>query len=174
VSLDWQHKLLSQSFTNVPDKNLWTFSFEKKCLMIFLRHFGCLFCKRMLTDLALVQEQLQKQGFQVVLIHQSASVVSQEFFNSFGLKNYFEISDPYRECYAVFKVNGGSLKQFLHPQLFFKIWESAQLGHKNSEIDGAIWQMPGLLILYEGKIVKKHQFRHAGEMPNFLTFSGLN
>jgi hypothetical protein len=152
-------------------KNLWTLSFEKKCLMVFLRHFGCLFCKNMIADISMEKEWLKQQGYHIVFVHQSDPSVSKEFFKQFGLESYFEISDPYRTCYKSFEIGSANALHLLNPQAIYGAWESYLQGHRMSEKDGNIWQMPGLLILHEGDILKRHQFKHIGEIPNIRNFS---
>lgn len=169
MSLAWQHQLVNVAVAG--DKNLWTASFEKKTIMIFLRHFGCIFCKNMLSDLARAQNELTRRGFQIIVVHQSDLSVSKEFFNSFGLKDFLEISDPYRSVYQIFEINQVKLSELFHPRAFLSAWQSYQEGHRNGPVDGSVWQMPGLLILFEGKIQKRFEFDHVGRLPIFLEFA---
>lgn len=170
-NLEWQKELLNFLVVGELSKNLWTMSFEKKCLMIFLRHFGCLFCKNMLDNIASKQDFLKQRGYQIILVHQSDPLVSKEFFKGFAFKQYFEISDPYRKCYKAFNINSARPIDLFNPKVIYGAWNSYRQGYKMSKIEGNVWQMPGLLILSEGQILKKYEFTHIGEIPNILDFA---
>jgi hypothetical protein len=169
--LEWQNELINFLVVGESSKNLWTMSFEKKCLMIFLRHFGCIFCKNMLATIALEQDFLKKRGYQIVLVHQSDLLVSKEFFKQFAFKQYFEISDPYRNCYKAFNINSARPINLFNLKLIYGAWNSYRQGYKMSKIEGNVWQMPGLLILSEGQILKQYEFSHMGEIPNIKEFA---
>jgi hypothetical protein len=165
-NFEWQNQLLNFSLVGESSKNLWTLSFEKKCVLVFLRHFGCLFCKNMVANIFLEKDWLKQQRYHTVFIHQSDPLVSKEFFKQFGFESYLEISDPYRSCYKAFEIGSANLFHLLNPKAIYGAWDSYQQGHRMSEADGNVWQMPGLVILHEGEILKRHQFSHVGEMPS--------
>ena len=42
---------------------------QSPILIVFLRHFGCVFCKESMFDISKKKQQFSKEGIKVVLVH---------------------------------------------------------------------------------------------------------
>lgn len=69
-------------------------SSEKPVVLMFLRHFGCVFCKEALADIADRAKRLKRTGAELVFVHMSEPEIAERYFGRFGLQNALHVSDP--------------------------------------------------------------------------------
>ncbi|NNE30346.1 MAG: AhpC/TSA family protein, partial [Saprospiraceae bacterium] len=60
-------------------------SFVRPVLLVFLRHFGCVFCKEGLHDIAELREQIDQQA-DLIFVHMAHNDVAEQYFQEFKLK----------------------------------------------------------------------------------------
>lgn len=153
-------------------KTLAQLSEESPVLLIFLRHFGCSFCREALSDISRVRKRLEKKGVQVVFVHMSPSrETAESFFRRYKLTPTEHISDPEKRYYAAFGLGRGRPDQLFGLMNWIRGFQAAVLeGHGaalHSDELGDGFQMPGVFLLYKGAV--KHSFihQHAWDRPNY-------
>ncbi|MEZ5059893.1 MAG: AhpC/TSA family protein, partial [Saprospiraceae bacterium] len=57
-----------EMYTN-EGANLLEVSSQKPVMLIFLRHFGCTFCRESLADLAEQRAGIEETGMQIIFVH---------------------------------------------------------------------------------------------------------
>ena len=98
--------------------------------LVFLRHFGCTFCREALADLSAVDERLQATGARLVLVHMSPEHEAQRMFDKHGLDNVTAISDPDRVLYRAFALRRGRPSQLFGWTVLKRGWEAGvRRGH---------------------------------------------
>lgn len=152
--------------------DLQTITQKQPTLFIFLRHFGCSFCKEAIRDLAEQKKEIEAQGSHVVLIHMSPADRAVEMAQKHGLENISWVSDPDRRLYQAFQLNRGNFQQMFGWKSWIRaagtglgkgIWPSWREG------DG--WQMPGAFLLYKGEILQSFRHTTASDRPDYLTLA---
>ncbi|MCB2231006.1 AhpC/TSA family protein [bacterium] len=141
-------------------------------LLVFLRHFGCSFCREALTDLADVRDRLESAGVRPVVVHMSTDERAKQVLRSYGLQGVDHVSDPSRRLYRAFDLRRATLGQFIAPSVW---WRGLQAifgeGHGVGELEGDGLQMPGMVLISEGRVVKRQDYGTIAERPDYLRFA---
>jgi peroxiredoxin len=148
--------------------NLYSDSYEQPILLIFLRHFGCTFCRETLFDLSTKQNEILKNGSKIVLVHMVNESEASEIIKKYGLSDIEHISDKEQLLYKSFQLRRGTIKQLLGLSVLIKGFKANYL--KKVGIGGAqgdIYQMPGVFLIEKGKITKKQISNLASDVPNY-------
>lgn len=126
-------------------------------LIIFLRHFGCTFCRETLSKLSADRAVIDKAGVKPVLIHMGSEVEASLFFAKFNLANEWQISDPGCNIYKAFGLQQGTLQQLLGTRSLVRGFvDGAIFKHGIGIPKGDIFQMPGTFLLHKGRILNSH------------------
>jgi hypothetical protein len=149
-------------------RSLLRLSFEQPCLVVFLRHFGCTFCRETLADLAEDRRTLESQGIRIVLVHMSPDDTAREFFARYGLDDVPRIADPQRALYRAFGLARGSLRQLFGPRVWWRGLKAGLLsGHGVGRLQGDGFQMPGAFLLHRGEVQAAYLHVDASDRPDY-------
>lgn len=155
-------------------ENLLAISNEKPVLLVFLRFFGCSFCREAISDIASRRKKLEAQGFHIVFVHMAASAdVAEKFFKRYKLFPIDHILDPEMQYYKAFGLGRSAPKQLLGLMNWIRGFQATVLeGHggdlsmDNPEL-GDGFQMPGVFVLYKGEIRRSFIHRNAYDRPDY-------
>jgi hypothetical protein len=134
-------------------------------LVVFLRHFGCMFCRETLADMRAVSES-DPRFPDPLFFFQGSSAEGRAF-----LRRYWPrlraVSDPAGEFYEAFGIpRGGPIKMF-RPAVWSARSRAMARGHRNGERSGDIWRMPGVFLVRGSQVVWAHAYRHAADHPDY-------
>lgn len=137
-------------------------------LLVFLRFFGCVFCRETVQDLRALSEA--RDDFpRVLFVSEAGKVEAQAFVRKYW-PTAAVIADPKAEVYADFGVGKSVLKAF-SPGVVSATRRALGKGVERGPADGSVFRMPGAFLIdrVDGRdeVVWKHDFRHAGELPDF-------
>jgi len=160
--------LLSEMQTN-NGNSLKEISDTNPVLLIFLRHFGCVFCQEGLNDLAELKDKIESKGFRIVYIHMSNNDTADNYFNKYKLKDAIHISDLERRYYAAFGLTKGSFSQLYGLSTWIKGFSAKSKGYKLelAEHLGDSTQMPGIFVVYQGEVKDKFIHKKASDTPDY-------
>ncbi|MCO5230232.1 MAG: SelL-related redox protein [Chitinophagales bacterium] len=151
--LSWHHTQHDESILEISQK--------QPVMLIFLRHFGCTFCRETLHEVGANKEVIESQGVRIVLVHQLPVEEANQYFQKFDLANIDSVSDPELILYKGFHLKRGKITQIFGPKdlitlilkgKFFK-WGISSFKDEDP------FQMPGVFMVKDGKIVA--QFVHS-------------
>ncbi len=167
--------ILDEMVTNKLE-NLKSLSEEKPILLVFLRHFGCVFCKEALSNLSKKREQFENRGIQIVFVHMSENDEADDYFIKYKLEGISHISDPMANYYKAFKLTKGSFMQLYGLQTWIRGYSLKKEGHQLEMAAnlGDSTQMPGLFLIQNGEVSEQYIHKRASDKPNyekFLNFS---
>src|ERR1700722_16485416 len=74
---------------------------ESPVLLIFLRHFGCSFCRKAISDVAELGPELAKRGVRPVFVHMGTPELAKNYFDYYGLSDVERVSDPTAAVYRM-------------------------------------------------------------------------
>ena len=144
---------------------------ESPVLLIFLRHFGCSFCRQTLDDVSRIREQIEARGIRPVFVHLGTPERAKPYFDYYHLSAVERISDPEGSLYAssVFQLPRKNVfTQFLVPAVW-KAWlQGAVLKHGIGMIKEDADQMPGIFYLQKRAIVRTYRYRTIADQPDYL------
>lgn len=143
-------------------------------IIVFLRHFGCTFCKEMLSDISeYLAQDSHKLTLNVVFVHMIDNEDARKELSKYTLDSAEVISDSTLDIYRAFGLSKGRFYQLFS----LKVWIKAlylTLFKRHSLIgkaQGDVFQMPGVFYIRNGKVVASFQPEFASEAFTLSAFS---
>jgi peroxiredoxin len=140
-------------------------------LLLFLRHFGCAFCRQTLDQVSAIREQIAARGVSPVFVHLGTPERAKPFFDYYKLEDVERVSNPEGTLYrhAVFHLDRQPIwRHFVTPKVL-AAWLGGTLrryGLGKVEEDGE--QMPGVFVLKDRRIVNVFRYRTIADEPDYL------
>jgi peroxiredoxin len=144
---------------------------ESPVLLIFLRHFGCSFCRQTLDEVSKLRGAIEGRGIRPVFVHLGTPERAKPFFDYYHLSDIERVSDPQASLYAqpVFALARiGVFTHFLVPT----VWKAWLLGAIRKYGIGMIQedadQMPGIFYLRQRAVVRAFRYKTIADEPDYL------
>jgi AhpC/TSA family len=140
-------------------------------LLIFLRHFGCSFCRKAISDVAELRSELQNRGVRPIFVHLGTSEIAKAHFDYYGLSDVERVNDLGAAIYQhpVFALGRTNpLFQALNPVVWVGWLKGAIFKHGIGKIESDGHQMPGIFFLRDAKIVRRFVHRTIADQQNYL------
>lgn len=149
-----------------------TLSKTSPVLMVFLRHTGCTFCREALADISRQRHAIEASGTQVVLVHMSEAHAGKAHLERYGLADVPQISDPQRNLYRAFGLRRGDVRMLFGPKTWWRgIHAGLIQGHGAGPLAGDGFQMPGIFLVFHGRIVRCYRHQSAADRPDYARFA---
>lgn len=114
------------------------------------------------------RNSIEAVGTQVAFVHMATEEDARVFFEKQRLPDVVRISDPEQELYRAFELGRARMGKFLRPLAFWHVFKTAVLNHYGiGGIAGDTFQMPGVFLLRQGKVLKSHRYREPWDHPDF-------
>ncbi len=133
-------------------------------LLVFLRFFGCIFCRETVSDLRQLSEK--REDFPSVLFVSEAGATEARAFVRRYWPDARVVADPQANLYAAFGVGTSIIKAFA-PGVFSARRRALAKGHEFGPIDGNAFRMPGAFLVRGSEILWSHKFKHSADQPDF-------
>lgn len=161
---DW----LNDMVTNYGDSVL-DLTFTNPVLLVFLRHFGCIFCKEALVDISKNRSEIEVGGLKIVFVHMTDFHTAEKNFIKFGLRNVNHVSDPDCRYYTAFGLVKGNFNQLFGLQSLIRGFSA---GVKNAQAPSAQigdgFQMPGVFVIDNGELKESFVHNLSSDRPDYL------
>jgi len=157
----WSTSILNSQET------LGSLSVKSKCLVVFLRHAGCSFCREAISDLAKIKSELDSKGVAVILVFQGQKEGVESLLQKYELKGVSLISDPERNLYKAFDLKRGSLSQLFGAKVWWRGFQAIIAGHGVGGLDGDGFQMPGAFVIKDNAMVRAFRHETAADRPEY-------
>jgi peroxiredoxin len=157
-----------ENFKDQSGRSLRQLSDEQPCLVVFLRHAGCTFCREAVTDLVRDRERIVASGSRVVLVHMMPESDAAPFFKRYGAGDWSRVSDPEQKLYDAFEIPNGSFAQLLGPKNWW--WGAKALfgkGHAVGWPVGNVRRLPGSFLLHHGRVEKAFRGDSSSDRPDY-------
>jgi hypothetical protein len=148
---------------------------QSPVLLIFLRHFGCAFCRQALDQVAQIRDQIAARGAQPVFVHLGSPERAKPYFDYYQLSTVERVSNPDASLYQHPAFALSRMNPYL-TLLSLKVWKGwlsgalRKYGIGRIEEDGH--QMPGVFFLKERKIVRGFRYQTIADEPDYLKLIG--
>jgi hypothetical protein len=140
-------------------------------LMVFLRHYGCIFCKEMVRDLKAASEGDSNYP-QLLFFGQGGPDETQTFADKLWPEMSI-VSDPSRTFFTAMGLAKGSVYQMFGPSVWACGIRAGLKGNFQGRVIGDIWTMPGVFAVdRSGTILWKHEFEHIAQHPDWRAVPG--
>jgi peroxiredoxin len=154
-------------FTNTHE-SLDNLTRDRPVLLVFLRHFGCIFCREALDDLSEKMEDISSRNIDLIFVHMSETGIAEKFFKEYNLSGVKHISDPSCELYAHFGLTKGNFGQLFGLSTWIRGFELRKKGIAYSmDQIGDSFQMPGIFLLHDGKVIDSYIHKTISDKPDY-------
>ncbi len=144
-------------------------SFHKDVLLVFLRHFGCTFCREALEELSRLKRELSDKNISLVLIHMSTEDIATNYFQKYDLLDVDRIADPDCHLYKEFGLLKGTFNQLFGFRSWVRGIDAGVIkGHGFGMQLGDGFQMPGVFLVRKGKIASEYRHKYASDKPDYM------
>ncbi len=145
---------------------------DETTLFVFLRHFGCIFCREAIADIREATGEIESFP-RTLFFFQGTPMEGRAF-----LRRYWPevraVADPTGELYDAFGVTRGGLLKNLGPPVWRARKRAADKGHTNGPRSGDIWRMPGVMLTRGHEIHWVHDVQHAADHPDLEEVARIN
>jgi len=159
--------ILNELKTN-KDRNILTLSDESPVLVIFLRHFGCIYCRASLKELAAKKSFFEAKNVKLVFVHMADDKIADAYFGDHGLPDAEHISDPSTRVYQSFGLGKGNLNQLFGLKNWIRGFEAVSSGtfiELKQVGDG--FQMPGVFLIFKKSLEESYVHYYASDRPDY-------
>ncbi len=136
-------------------------------LLVFLRHFGCVFCRETVADLRAIAED--NPHFPPVLFFFIGSPTEGRAFMRRYWPGARAVADPDKRIYAAFGMGRGNLLQMFGPGVWAGNRRARAKGNTQGKRSGDIWMMPGCFLVDGPRVLWAHEYAHAADQPDFAS-----
>jgi peroxiredoxin len=138
-------------------KRIGSFWADGSCLLLFVRHFGCVGCAEEVTELAPRLDELARAGIRTVLVGNGSSEQLAAFVTRHALSGarVEAVTDPTRAVYELLGLRRSAWAT-LGPGALVGIARAMAAGHSHRGVEGDATQQGGALIVDEHGVVRLH------------------
>ncbi|MEM1321068.1 MAG: peroxiredoxin-like family protein [Bacteroidota bacterium] len=142
---------------------------QKPVMLVFLRHFGCVFCKEAMADLAEQRNAFETKGVEMVFVHMSKPDLAEQYFKDYKLDGVHHISDPECRYYSAFGILKGRFSQLYGLRTWIRGFSAQRQGHKleMAKALGDSTQMPGIFLIRNGQVREKFIHKLPSDRPDY-------
>jgi len=140
-------------------------------LLVFLRHFGCSFCRQAIDDVSKAQGALADRGVRPVFVHLGTPERAKPYFDYYGLSSVERISNPDGSFCRnpIFELGRVSLLRIIfQPAVWKGLLQDALIKHGIGLLREDASQMPGVFFLRDRRIVRSFRHRTIADRPDYL------
>nr|WKN38995.1 redoxin domain-containing protein [Tunicatimonas sp. TK19036] len=168
-------KPLSQTlsqFTTNRGTDLNTLSYQQPVLLIFLRHFGCAFCREALQEIADRRSSIEAQGVKIVLIHMGSHKQGEFMLQKNRFTQAEHVSDPDCILYSLFRLRRARFSQILGIWSGIRGLKAGILnGYGLGQLIGDGFRMPGAFLVYRGETLKSYKYQFVSDRPDYVALA---
>jgi hypothetical protein len=149
---------------------------ESPVLLVFLRHFGCTFCRQAIDDVSKVRPELTRRGVQTAFVHLGSPERAKPYFDYYKLSDVERVSNPDGSLYRdpVFALAHVNLLHLIRPAVWIGWLRGAIFKYRIGMLKEDIQQMPGVFFLKDRAIANLYRHHTIADRPNYLKIAGAH
>jgi peroxiredoxin len=163
---------LLAAYTSQSGQTLATLA-ERPLFLVFLRHFGCTFCREAVADLAEKRHTIEGKGVPLAFVHLGTEEKARWFFKPYDMLDVPRFSDPDGRLYQAFGLLRAELRQYLNSESILRMLSAWLRGHFVGFPAGDIERMPGAFLIDRGEIQKAFRHKLVSDRPDYLSLATL-
>ena len=154
---------------NLPgDSPLTAVAAQSPALVIFLRSFGCTFCREAMADVSRVQKDIRESGAGIVFVHGASADAAAPWFAKYGLNGVTTISDPGLAHYRAFGLGRTQPAALIDPKVWVRGAASAMAHGFGSQTIEMMRQLPGVFVVQGGEVLAEYRHQSPADRPDYL------
>ena len=143
-------------------------------LLVFLRHFGCTFCREAVEEVSRKRSLLESGGTRLAFVHLGTEEKANSFFTPYGLAHAPRFADPEGKLYEAFGLVRAELRQYLNQESILRMLIAWLNGHFVGLPAGDVERMPGAFLVKDGEIKKAFRHKLVSDRPDYLALATAN
>ena len=163
---------LLAAYTSQSGQTLATLA-ERPLFLVFLRHFGCTFCREAVADLAEKRHTIEGKGVPLAFVHLGTEEKARWFFKPYNMLDVPRFSDPDARLYQAFGLLRAELRQYLNSESILRMLGAWFRGHFVGFPAGDIERVPGAFLIDRGEIQKAFRHKLVSDRPDYLSLATL-
>lgn len=141
---------------------------DKPALVVFLRSFGCTFCREAIADVAAARAEVEAAGASIVFVHSATREEADTWFSKFGLSGAAQISDPGLEHYAAFGLGQTGMLAMVDPHVWARGAACARTHGFGSQTPTMMRQLPGVFVVQGGGVLASYRHSSPADRPDYV------
>ncbi|HME12679.1 MAG TPA: SelL-related redox protein [Candidatus Acidoferrum sp.] len=137
-------------------------------LLVFLRHFGCTFCREAVEEVSKKRATIEAGGTRLAFVHLGTEEKANAFFTPYGLEDTPRFADPEGHLYEAFGLVRAELRQYLNQESILRMLIAWLNGHFVGLPAGDVQRMPGAFLIRDGEIRKAFRHKLVSDRPDYL------
>ena len=142
--------------------------------LVFLRHFGCTFCREAVDTISKQRKEIEAGGSRLAFVHLGTEEKAQWFFKPYGLLDVARFSDPEGPLYQAFGLLRAELRQYLNSESIARMVLAWSRGHFVGLPAGDVQRMPGAFLMDRGEIRKAFRHKLVSDRPDYVALATPN
>ena len=164
----------AETYRLSTDETLASASEKNVIVMVFLRHFGCTFTRKILRELEQLKAQADEHNARLVLVHMLSPGREKQYIQGRN-SEVARIADPMCELYRAFGLGKGGFWELFGPKVWYPLIKALLKGCGVGQVAGDGLQLPGAFLFHKGKIISSQRARTQAELPDLpRLFEGLS
>lgn len=147
---------------------------SKPLFLVFLRHFGCTFCREAVDTISKTRQEIEANGSKLAFVHLGTEEKAQRFFKPYGLLDVPRFGDAEGRLYQSFGLLRAELKQYLNSESILRMLLAWSRGHFVGLPAGDIQRMPGAFLMDQGEIRKAFRHKLVSDRPDYVALATPN
>ncbi|MBB5352046.1 hypothetical protein HNR46_002287 [Haloferula luteola] len=144
---------------------------ETVCL-VFLRHFGCTFTRKILRELETLKDETERHQARLVLVHMLVPGGEENYLPT--RSGIARIADPRCELYRAFGLGKGGFWELFGPPVWIPLLVALVRGCGMGHLAGDGLQLPGAFLYHRDQILSAQRARTQADLPDLpRLFEGL-
>jgi hypothetical protein len=157
--------------TTESGANLLALTEATPVLLVFLRHFGCSFCRQTISDISDLQAEMKERGVRPVFVHLGTPEIAKAHFDYYKMSDVERVHDAQATLYQhpVFGLGKeDAVAQIFKPAVLLGWLKGTIFKHGIGKIQGDGNQMPGVFYLRGAEIVREHVHKTIADHVDYL------
>ncbi len=143
---------------------------QSPALVVFLRSFGCTFCREAMDDVARIQHEIRRSGAGIVFVHGASADEAAPWFAKYGLNGVTTISDPTLAHYRAFGLGRTHASELINPNVWMRGAACAWSHGFGSQTVEMMRQLPGIFVVQRGEVVSEYRHQSPADRPDYRAF----
>ena len=151
-----------------PNSPLAALTSERPALVVFLRSFGCTFCREAVADVAAKRTAIEAAGASIVFVHGAAPEDAAPWFAKYGLGGVAHVSDPELAHYAAFGLGRTGAEALVDPKVWWRGAGCALSHGFGDQTPAMMRQLPGVFVVQAGDVLASYRHRSPADRPDYV------
>jgi peroxiredoxin len=144
---------------------------DAPALVIFLRSFGCTFCREAMADVAAIKRQVEAAGARIAFIHGASPAEAAPWFAKYRLTDVTCVSDPDLAHYQAFALGRTGATALVDPVVWARGAVCAWSHGFGGQSGTMIRQLPGVFVVQGNEILAEYRHRSPADRPDYLALT---